>query len=398
MNRVNLLSVILRLALTTILLAGGAIGQQRKAKPRRTKPPTTEDLPTTDVYVPPTPNIKLNTPSGDTFIIQTPNGDVQVRNFLINPVERHDYADMITITISETKDYGIVYQIFGPRLNNKYEFVVLPYTKPVESAVAKAEAALLENIGVSREDACKLNVRVGVADYVDPRYAGTNYGLSFCPSGNPFPISQTTNQRSIASEVSDPNNWTELNRGQKKGAFQFSQGRTLLYNGRPMLGVRFRPSVQKIAISPSAAGGKYAICVTFDDMESAAFLLRLDNHSGKQLALQGPPSVWAAWSPAGTHAVIGSYYEADETLYSINLPSGIVRRFSFKVSKQTEEESSDLDNLTWVDDRVFRVRVTVNCNPYTDDNCSDQDRKKVLREYEVRANVVTLAVSSERMR
>ena len=138
--------------------------------------------------------------------------------------------------------------------------------------------------------------------------------------------------------------------------------------------------------------------MTFDDLESAAFLLRLDNYSGKQLALQGPPSVWAAWSPPGTHATIGSYYEADETLYSINLPSGSARSFSLKVSKQTEEEHSDLDNLTWVDDRVFRVRVTVNCNPYTDDNCSDQDRKRVLREYEVRANVVTLAVSSERIR
>jgi hypothetical protein len=398
MTRVTLLSVTLRTAFTIILLAEGAIGQQRKVKPRRTKPTTTADLPTTDVYVPPTPSLKLNTPSGDTFIIQTPSGDVQVRNFFINPVERADYADMTTVTISETKDYGIVYQIFGPRLNDKYEFVVLPYAKPVEPAVAKAEAALLENLGISREDACKLNVRVGVADYVDPRHAGTNYGLSFCSGGTPFPVSQTTNQRSIASEVSDLNNWTELNRGQKKGAFQFSPRRTLLYNGRPILGVRFRPSVQKIAISPPAVGGKYAICATFDDIESAAFLLRLDNHSGKQLALQGPPSVWAAWSPSGTHAVIGSYYEADETLYSINLPSGGVRRFSFKVSKQTEEESYDLDNLTWVDDRVFRVRVTINCNPYTDDNCSDQNRKKVLREYEVRANVITLAVSSERIR
>jgi hypothetical protein len=156
--------------------------------------------------------------------------------------------------------------------------------------------------------------------------------------------------------------------------------------------------VRKIAISPLALGSKYAICVAFDDLESAAFLLRFHDQSGKQLTLQGPPSVWAAWSPSGTHAVIGSYYEADETLYSINLLSGVTRKFSFKIAKQNEEESYDLDNLNWIDNSVFRLRVMVNCNPYTDDNCSDQDRKKVLREYEVRADVVTLAMFSERIR
>lgn len=126
-------------------------------------------------------------------------------------------------------------------------------------------------------------------------------------------------------------------------------------------------------------------------MDSVGYLLQLDNHSGKRLALQGPPSVWAAWSPAGTYAIIGSYYEADETLYSISLLPGTTRRFSFKIAKQTEEESYDLDNLTWVGSEVFRLRVTINCNPYMDDNCSDQDRQKILREYEIRANVATLA-------
>lgn len=200
------------------------------------------------------------------------------------------------------------------------------------------------------------------------------------------------------SAVSGSNNWIGLSRGQKRSQFQFSRSRTLLYNGRQLVGVKFKSTVQKIAISPPAVGGKYTLCVTFDDMESAAFLLRLDDHSGRQLALQGPPSVWAAWSPTGTHAVIGSYYEADETLYSISLPSGIVRRFSFNLATQTEEENYDLDNLSWVDGKVFRFRLTVNCNPYTDDNCSDKDRRKVLREYEIRANVVTLAASTERIR
>jgi len=210
------------------------------------------------------------------------------------------------------------------------------------------------------------------------------------------PSNQSIAVRTPDPEAADSTEWTELNRGQKKGAFQFSQTRTLLYNGRPILGVRFRATVQKIAISPRAVAGKYAICATSDDIDSVAFLLRLDNHSGKQLAIQGPPLIWAAWSPTGAHALVGSYYEADEALYSLNLPSGVARRFSFKVSKEKEEENYDLDNLSWIDNGVFRMRVTVNCNPYTDDNCSDQDRKKVLREYEVQANVVTLTSSAKR--
>lgn len=196
----------------------------------------------------------------------------------------------------------------------------------------------------------------------------------------------------------DLENWTELDRGQKKGALQFSQGGTLLFGGRPVAGVRFKSTVDKIAVSPPAVKGEYAICVTFDQAESVGFLIQLSSRSGKRLALEGPPSVWAAWSASGKHAVISSYYEGDPVLYSINLPAGNVRRFSLNVAKGTEEENYDLDNLTWINNNVFQLQVSVNCNPYTDDNCSGQDRTKVLREYEVRANVVTLQVSSERIR
>jgi hypothetical protein len=215
------------------------------------------------------------------------------------------------------------------------------------------------------------------------------------------PFFSTTESGALTPSKINPEQkpvWIELDRGTKTGQFQFSPNRTLLYAGRPITGIRFKSTVQRIAVSPTAVGGKYAICVAFDDMDSAAYLVQLYRHSGKRLALHGPPSVWTAWAPAGTHAVIGSYYEADETLYSISLPSGIVRRFSFKLAKQTEEESYDLDNLAWIDNRVFRLRVKIHCNPYTNDNCSDQDRETILREYEVKANIATLAVSPERLR
>lgn len=197
---------------------------------------------------------------------------------------------------------------------------------------------------------------------------------------------------------SNQSGWAELSRGQKTGDFQLSRNRTLLYKGRRLTGIIFKSTVQQIAVSPPAVNGKYAICVTFDDIDSTGYLLNLDSYSAVRLALQGPPSVWATWSPAGTHAIIASYYEADMTLYSISLPSGRVRNFRFNLAGEPEEESYDLDSLSWIDNRVFRFRATINCNPYTDESCSDEGRKKVLREYEVTANVATLAVTSKRIR
>lgn len=202
----------------------------------------------------------------------------------------------------------------------------------------------------------------------------------------------------LALTSSNQSGWVELNRGQRTGDFQFSRNRTLLYKGRRIMGITFKRTVRQIAVSPPAVSGKYAICVTSDDIDSTGYLLNLDSYSAVRLVLQGPPSVWATWSPAGTHAIIASYYEADMTLYSISLPSGRVRNFRFNLAGEPEEENYDLDSLSWVDNRVFRFRATINCNPYTDESCSDEDRKKVLREYEVTANVATLAVTSKRIR
>jgi hypothetical protein len=378
MKIVKLLSIGLAICIAITYCSEDGVCQQKKKKAQKSQPPKSS-MPT-ELKSPISPKIsEALLPKGDTFIIETENGDVAVRNFFKGREKDATVSgiELVCIDGDGRCDYSIYFNW------NWKSFAIMLQKAPVPEVREQAEQSFLQQLNISREDACRLNVHLNVLNGIDEKYdGGEDYGLSFCPNGIPF----------------DPNQWTELNRGQKKGVFQFSPDRTLLYSGHPVVGVRFRPTVQKIAISPPAASGKYAISVTFDDIESAAFLLRLNNHTGKQLMLQGPPLGWVAWSPSGTHAVIGSYYEADETLYSINLPSGVARKFSFNVARQTEEEIYDLDKLTWIDDKVFRLRVTVNCNPYTDDNCSDQDRKKVLREYEVRADVTTLAMFSERIR
>jgi hypothetical protein len=52
---------------------------------------------------------------------------------------------------------------------------------PLEANREAAEAALLSSLGVSRQDACKLNVYEGVLASVSDQDSGTAFPMSFCP-------------------------------------------------------------------------------------------------------------------------------------------------------------------------------------------------------------------------
>ena len=52
--------------------------------------------------------------------------------------------------------------------------------EPVEANRRAAEKRLLEILGVSQDQACKLNVYVGISKDIDESYAGVNVGLTFC--------------------------------------------------------------------------------------------------------------------------------------------------------------------------------------------------------------------------
>lgn len=50
-----------------------------------------------------------------------------------------------------------------------------------------AEKELLADIGLTEDEACQLNVATTVACNVNQKACGTDYGLSFCPSGKQLP-------------------------------------------------------------------------------------------------------------------------------------------------------------------------------------------------------------------
>ncbi|MDP1845648.1 MAG: hypothetical protein Q8L09_02760 [Candidatus Moranbacteria bacterium] len=109
---------------------------------------------------------------------ETPSGRVKLNNFARN---------------AEIADNGIIYPIDKENYNIGYnstskEFIVtLLVASDIEKARADAENDLLAVLGISKEDACKINVYLYVsAALTEDKSLSQNHGLSFCPGGQSF--------------------------------------------------------------------------------------------------------------------------------------------------------------------------------------------------------------------
>lgn len=116
-------------------------------------------------------------PAGDTITLGTSEGSVIVNNFYNNAVQTS--VDHTAVLITQTSTYNITYYIPDSSFN------ILITAQPFDTIRAQAETAFLQMLGVSKADACKLNVKVGAPISVDPNNSGQNLGLSFC-SGDAF--------------------------------------------------------------------------------------------------------------------------------------------------------------------------------------------------------------------
>lgn len=82
---------------------------------------------------------------------------------------------------SVASEYSIIF------FEDKTAFTIIINARPLSETRTKAERALLEKLGITKEEACHLNVDLGVIASVDIDMSGRNFGLSFCPNGIPFP-------------------------------------------------------------------------------------------------------------------------------------------------------------------------------------------------------------------
>lgn len=96
---------------------------------------------------------------------------VEMNDFFASPKRIDSKGD---VAFEETQDYQLVY------IKPFNYFIVSVLGSPFEEARSKAEIAFLNSLGVSKEDACKLDVVVNTPSFANPDFAGKDYPLSFC--------------------------------------------------------------------------------------------------------------------------------------------------------------------------------------------------------------------------
>ena len=125
-------------------------------------------------------NVDTNPSSGNTIIIQTPSGGVQVRDFYKTAKHKYSYAGTTIVYIQETKDYVITYS------DETNDFLIHLYAYSLASAVNLrriAEKDFITRLNISQNDACRLNVHVAIPPDYNETLSGKDYRLSFCPDG-----------------------------------------------------------------------------------------------------------------------------------------------------------------------------------------------------------------------
>lgn len=78
-------------------------------------------------------------------------------------------------SLSSEVDYSIDYS------KQSNTFIVALYKYPLLDTRMRASMAFLEELQVSQEEACRMNVKVTVNSSVNVELAGDNLGFSFCP-------------------------------------------------------------------------------------------------------------------------------------------------------------------------------------------------------------------------
>lgn len=116
--------------------------------------------------------------SDEKMTISTSGGNVSVNNLYKNPIAKLYHNGVLFL---QTPDFEMS---FYP---DDQGFIISLLNPDLEKARAEAEKSFLETLGISKEQACLLKISLGVTADINEKAAGKNYGLSFCPSGKPFP-------------------------------------------------------------------------------------------------------------------------------------------------------------------------------------------------------------------
>jgi len=121
-------------------------------------------------------------PVEESLVIETKSGKVIVKNFFITENARAiGKGKSMYAVLRDTPKFQILY------IGLDQSFLITIKDENLSSARFLAEKELLNILGISQKDICRLLVAVTVPHDVSGNAAGSDYGLSFCPNGIPMP-------------------------------------------------------------------------------------------------------------------------------------------------------------------------------------------------------------------
>lgn len=107
-------------------------------------------------------------------------GDTKIN--IKNPAQSTNFADIGDgVYVSDERQLGSANGYSFTYFADDDSFAIDVSGKPVALYREKASRYLLESLGISESEACKLRVYVGVSYSIDSSLSGKNLGLSFCP-------------------------------------------------------------------------------------------------------------------------------------------------------------------------------------------------------------------------
>lgn len=115
--------------------------------------------------------------------VDTDNGEVRMRNPLQIQTAESMSDGLYNLPSLETyldRDFNVIYN------EANQSFAVALLKEPLATARNNAQQYLLEELGVTLADLCKLNVYVGVTSDVNEFYAGKQLGLQGCAGAAVF--------------------------------------------------------------------------------------------------------------------------------------------------------------------------------------------------------------------
>jgi hypothetical protein len=166
----NKKAVIIIVAIVVVILAVGVtlFLIQKNSPNTGSGITTTGTLPPVSTSTP-----AIVTPTSTVITLGTSQGGVTVNNFYQSPGATIT-QDQQAVIIDNSGDYAITYNVPDS------SFAIAILSTPLEAARQAAESAFLNELGISKQDACKLTVYEGVPIGVSDQYPGESFPLSFC--------------------------------------------------------------------------------------------------------------------------------------------------------------------------------------------------------------------------